>query len=239
MRSISWRNCRFSSSPAFSKQKRELMNKRISVKISQEKQYLEGLWAAYPRKGSDMAYWLSSSLRQKRPQRNRKTPVLHGGTILHKINGKPRPPPPLPRVFALRAASSLIFFGGDGGLLFHFILSKIVVCYTAVFSFCHVTLLPTWTSMEHQLNRFLTWEQQYAKNTAEALLNGLFGNRRRKSFNKNDRDQVLWARQIVGSGSLDPTWEWTSIDYTKVTQTLFTLTTCWSNMICKHSSKMA
>ena len=96
MRSISWRNCRFSSSPAFSKQKRELMNKRISVKISQEKQYLEGLWAAYPRKGSDMAYWLSSSLRQKRPQRNRKTPVLHGGTILHKINGKPRPPPPLP-----------------------------------------------------------------------------------------------------------------------------------------------
>ena len=41
------------------------------------------------------------------------------------------PPPPLPkssmgkwRVFALRAASSLIW--GDGGLLFHFILSKIV-----------------------------------------------------------------------------------------------------------------
>ena len=98
MRSISWRNCRFSSSPAFSKQKRELMNKRISVKISQEKQYLEGLWAAYPRKGSDMAYWLSSSLRQKRPQRNRKTPVLHGGTILHKINGKPRPPPPSPQM---------------------------------------------------------------------------------------------------------------------------------------------
>ena len=71
----------------------------------------------------------------------------------------------------------------------------------------------------------LTWEQQYAQNTVEALHNG--------------REQVLWARQIVGSGSLDPTWEWTSIDYTKVTQTLFTLTTCWSNMICKHSSKMA
>ena len=53
MRSISWRNCRFSSSPAFSKQKRELMNKRISVKISQEKQYREGLWTAYPCKESD------------------------------------------------------------------------------------------------------------------------------------------------------------------------------------------
>ena len=53
MRSISWRNCRFSSSPAFSKQKRELMNKRISVKISQEKQCREGLWTAYPCKESD------------------------------------------------------------------------------------------------------------------------------------------------------------------------------------------
>ena len=52
-------------------------------------------------------------------------------TILDKINGKPVPPPPLLksrmgkwRVFALRAALSLIW--GDGGLLFHFILSKIV-----------------------------------------------------------------------------------------------------------------
>ena len=40
------------------------------------------------------------------------------------------PPPPKSRmgkwrVFALRAASPLIW-GGDGGLLFHFILSKIV-----------------------------------------------------------------------------------------------------------------
>ena len=50
--------------------------------------------------------------------------------ILGKINGKPRPPT-LPksrmgkwRVFALRAASSLIWW--DGGLLFHFTLSKIV-----------------------------------------------------------------------------------------------------------------
>ena len=52
-------------------------------------------------------------------------------TILDKINGKPRLPlPPKSRmgkwrVFALRAASSLIW-AGDGGLLFHFILSKIV-----------------------------------------------------------------------------------------------------------------
>ena len=30
------------------------------------------------------------------------------------------------RVFALRAASSLIWGGGDGGWLFHFFLSKIV-----------------------------------------------------------------------------------------------------------------
>ena len=57
------------------------------------------------------------------------TPVLWA-TILDKINGKPWPPlPPKSkmgkwRVFALRAASSLI--GGDVGLLFHFILSKIV-----------------------------------------------------------------------------------------------------------------
>ena len=47
-------------------------------------------------------------------------------------NLDPPPPPPPPksrmgkwRVFALRAASSLIW-GVDGGLLFHFILSKIV-----------------------------------------------------------------------------------------------------------------
>ena len=48
-------------------------------------------------------------------------------------NLDPPPPPPLHpksrvekwRGFALRAASSLIW-GGDGGLLFHFILSKIV-----------------------------------------------------------------------------------------------------------------
>ena len=58
-------------------------------------------------------------------------------TILDKINGKPVPPPFSPppppllksrmgkwRIFALRAALSLI--SGDGGLLFHFILSKIV-----------------------------------------------------------------------------------------------------------------
>ena len=59
-------------------------------------------------------------------------------TMLDKIDGKPRPytpPPPQKkkkkkrdrkkaRVFALRAASSLVW--GDGGLLFHFILSKIV-----------------------------------------------------------------------------------------------------------------
>ena len=65
-------------------------------------------------------------------------------TILDKINGKPRPPlPPKSRmekwpVFALRAASSLIWGGWltrpqssllrrDGGLLFHFILFKIAI----------------------------------------------------------------------------------------------------------------
>ena len=56
-------------------------------------------------------------------------------TILDKINGKPRPPlSPKSRmgkwrVFTLRTASSLIWglIWGDGGLLFHFILSKIVV----------------------------------------------------------------------------------------------------------------
>ena len=57
--------------------------------------------------------------------------ILSKIAILDKINGKPRPPlPPKSRmgkwrVFALRAPSSLIW-GGDGGLLFHFILSKIV-----------------------------------------------------------------------------------------------------------------
>ena len=56
--------------------------------------------------------------------------ILSKIAILDKINGKPRPPlPPKSRmgkwrVFALRAASSLIW--GVGGLLFHFILFKIV-----------------------------------------------------------------------------------------------------------------
>ena len=52
-------------------------------------------------------------------------------TILDKINGKPRPRSSPNQewgklgVFAFRAPLSLI--RGDGGLLFHFILSKIVV----------------------------------------------------------------------------------------------------------------
>ena len=70
-----------------------------------------------------------------------------GPTILDKINGKPRPKSRMGkwRVFALRAASSLIWGGGDGGLLFHFILSKIVarssvtiyfgICFTVNFLF--------------------------------------------------------------------------------------------------------
>ena len=47
------------------------------------------------------------------------------------------PPPPKSRmgkwcVFALRAPSSLIWGGGGGGLLFHFILSKIVSCQSCL-----------------------------------------------------------------------------------------------------------
>ena len=55
-------------------------------------------------------------------------------TILDKINGKPRPPPPPPppnqgweNGAFLPFARLHPWFGGDGGLLFHFILSKIVV----------------------------------------------------------------------------------------------------------------
>ena len=56
--------------------------------------------------------------------------ILSKTAKLEKINGKPRPIPlslkskmRKLRFFALRAASSLIW--GDGGLLFHFIVSKI------------------------------------------------------------------------------------------------------------------
>ena len=64
--------------------------------------------------------------------RDEQTPqdVCGEATILDKIDGKPRSPfPPKSRmgkwrVFAFRAASSLIW--RDGGLPFHFILFKIV-----------------------------------------------------------------------------------------------------------------
>ena len=63
-------------------------------------------------------------------------PVRSGDLSYHLGQNKWKPRPPLPpppqikdgkmaRFFALRAASSLIC-GGDGGFLFHFILSKIV-----------------------------------------------------------------------------------------------------------------
>ena len=47
-------------------------------------------------------------------------------TILDKINGKPRPPSPPKNGAFLPFARLHPCFGGDGGLLFHFILSKIV-----------------------------------------------------------------------------------------------------------------
>ena len=63
-----------------------------------------------------------------------KPPVLHGATILDKINGKPRPPPSsqikdgkMARFCPSRGFILDLRGGADGGLLFHFILSKIVV----------------------------------------------------------------------------------------------------------------
>ena len=63
---------------------------------------------------------------------------MYDATILDKINGKPGRPP-LPQIkdgkmarFGFCATSSLIWGeggGGDGGLLFHFISSKIVAVF--------------------------------------------------------------------------------------------------------------
>ena len=62
-----------------------------------------------------------------------KTGILPNCTILDKINGKPRPPlPSLPQIKDGKKAhfcpsrGFILDLGGDGGLLFHFILSKIV-----------------------------------------------------------------------------------------------------------------
>ena len=57
--------------------------------------------------------------------------ILSQITIVDKINGKPRPPPPPPNQgwkngAFLPFARLHPWLGGDGGLLFHFILSKIV-----------------------------------------------------------------------------------------------------------------
>ena len=147
MRSISWRNCRFSSSPAFSKQKRESMNKRISVEISQENN-IERVCAlkcvTMQRKWWWRAYWLSSSLRQKRPciaeEQEHSGPAWSYNLGQNKWKNKTPPPPsPKSRMGKWRVLSPSRGFildlergGGDGGLLFNFIFSKIVVCYTAV-----------------------------------------------------------------------------------------------------------
>ena len=104
MRSISWRNCRFSSSPAFSKQKRESMNKRISVEISQENN-IERVCAlkcvTMQRKWWWRAYWLSSSLRQKRPciaeEQEHSGPAWSYNLGQNKWKNK-TPPPPLPKI---------------------------------------------------------------------------------------------------------------------------------------------
>ena len=62
---------------------------------------------------------------------------MQGPTILDKINGKPRPPPPSPPNQGWENGAFLPFarlhpwFGADGGLLFHFILSKIVGEYVS------------------------------------------------------------------------------------------------------------
>ena len=66
-------------------------------------------------------------------------------TILDKINGKPRPPPPpqikdgkMARFCPLR--TFILDLGGDGGLLFHFILSKIVGRHTYLLQVVYLTI---------------------------------------------------------------------------------------------------
>ena len=63
--------------------------------------------------------------------------ILSKIAILDKINGKPRPPL-RPQIKDGKNGAFLPFarlhpwFGGDGGLLFHFILSKIVSCQSCL-----------------------------------------------------------------------------------------------------------
>ena len=63
--------------------------------------------------------------------------ILSKIAILDKINGKPRPPPP-PQIKDGKMArfcpsrAFILDLGGDGGLLFHFILSKIVSCQSCL-----------------------------------------------------------------------------------------------------------
>ena len=68
-------------------------------------------------------------------------------TILEKINGKPRPPPPPPRllhpksrvekwrVFALRAASSLIWRGWGFAVPFYFVQDCSSITFTQQFAY--------------------------------------------------------------------------------------------------------
>ena len=83
-------------------------------------------------------------------------------TILEKLNGKPRPSSPPQsrmakwRLFALRAASSLIWGGGDGGLLFHFILFKIVaISYSQFVFYCLCAVRSLSTVNLHLLSRII------------------------------------------------------------------------------------
>ena len=61
---------------------------------------------------------------------NKPGSLPEGATILDKINGKPRPPPPPPPPPPNQgwemARGFIVDLRGNRGLLFHFILSKIV-----------------------------------------------------------------------------------------------------------------